>query len=195
LGSAVLAACGGGAAAVQDTPTTIARPTTMSATPPTTTTLPPTTMPAPTTTVEDVKAKVIADFNSTVRAYETCLSEPSDCDVSTIASPGSQSEANLTSWFSSLASGGVRGRPNPHIDSRVVESVEIASDGHTASLTSCMVDGAILYRPSAAGDAVVDDRVISTRTIWSMTLIGSTWKRSSAKVLIEKPGSELCQHG
>ena len=114
LGSAVLAACGGGAAAVQDAPsTTPAAPTTTAAAPTTTTTSP----------VYDDHRRPHHDGRPQSQGHRRLRRRPrprstaaplspGNCDVSTIAAPGSPAFANLTAFFAKLDRNGLRGRPS-----------------------------------------------------------------------------------
>lgn len=137
------------------TPVTTARPTT---TLPPTTTIAPTTTPAPTTTV-DQRARVIADFDATLAAFSVCTANPSQCDVATVAAPGSARFAKLTDLFAEFARSGVRGRPSDQ-DYVVVEEFQLHASGTTATLKTCMVDGGVTF-DTRGNDDPSDDVVIN----------------------------------
>lgn len=194
----LLGACGGATAgagpAAQAVTTTTPPLVTPTAAPTTTTLAPTTTTLAPTTTV-DQRAKVIADFDSTLAAFNVCMANPAVCDVSSVAAPGSARFTQLADLFVKLAEHGVRGRPSDQ-DYTDFEDVEIGADPATATLKTCMVDAGVMYdtrgNDDPSDDVVINDALASTRTTWTLKLISGGWRQASADVISVKRGENQC---
>ncbi len=190
-----LAACGGSAAVptAAPAPTSPAPSTTTTVAATTTTTA--STIPPTTSTTVDPTVKLIADFKGTLSAFNVCTANPAGCDVSTMSIPGSESYTNLTKFFAKLDANGLRGKPSSQ-DYVVIEAAEIAPDGRTATLRSCGFDAGTTYDPRGnddpSDDVIVNDAIGSTRTTWTLGLVGGTWRRIAAIVELQKLGENVC---
>lgn len=202
----VLAACSGGADEATPTtpaPSTTAVATTSTATtaspPPTTTapstlaptTLAPTTAP-PSTALRDIVAEVTQAVEGTYDFYWACLREPSVCDPSAIAAPGSAALDGLTLTRDELISAGFFvGDADPGY--QVIEGID--ADGERAVVTSCWRLTAVLYGPPGPDGVptVQNDTAGYLRQTDEYVLVnGTTWMISTSTVTEQVGGSNQC---
>lgn len=135
-----------------------------------------TTTIAPTTTIDPVASAEAAVRDAVALAQSTfseCLVALPACDPSTLAAAraGELLDRNVTLIEEWNAQGyAVRDRDQFRF---VTESVNIGSDGVSATATVCIADASRLVLPNAApdgSDVILDDEYTSGRSEWKMRL-------------------------
>jgi hypothetical protein len=90
----------------------------------------------------------------------------------------------------------LRARPGSGPMTYKIEGVRLAPGGKSATVTTCIVDGMVVYDiadPSNPHDDIVfNDRLVATRTSWTMSLTRVGWRRSAAHVVKEWIGKDRC---
>jgi hypothetical protein len=173
---------------------TTVRPTTTAASTTTVSTVPPT---EPSTTVALIPEEAVrAAVAASQQAFSDCLLALPNCDPAGLAatSAGSILENNterVTEWNSRGYA--VRDRDQFRF---VIESVEVAPDGMSATALVCIADGSKLVIPGAApddGDVIVDDAYLSVRNMWELRLdADGNWRAYDAPATGGTFSEDIC---
>jgi len=126
-------------------------------------------------------------------AYDACGADPASCRVETLAVLDSPASRNLSELMAKFAANGWRVRPGPKPSYYVIEKTDVRGDG-SATLTVCSADFAITYKPADGGAAetVIDDRVISSRGMWTYVRDADRWRLREVKSVGEWIGENKC---
>jgi hypothetical protein len=142
------------------------------------------------------KAQVVAGFTAGFKAYEQCIIAPEKCDYATASADGSPLRAWLVGNMLEKVKYHLRARPGSGPMTFKVESVQLAAGGKSATLTTCVVDGMVVYDIADPfnphDDVVFNDRLVATRTTWAMWPTKAGWRRSAAYLVKEWVGKDRC---
>jgi hypothetical protein len=128
-------------------------------------------------------------------AFNSCTANPTSCNLSTLAVPGSTAYTNTGAFIEKLARNGLRGKPSPR-DYMTFESVALSPDGTTATVQTCIFDAGVIYDPRGNGDpsddVIVDDAIGSTQTLWTLSMYQGHWLPARGHVITNKMGVDSC---
>lgn len=177
---------------VSSTSTSTVAPTTTSTDVPTTSTVPPTTVdPA-----VEVSSAASAAVDKAIADFTACLNALPNCDIATLAASRANpllavNAGRVSQW--NLAGYVVADRDQFRY---VIESVDVADDFMTATVTICYADGSKLVDPGAGpggADLVIDGTFSSGREAWDMRLDpDGVWRAYDAPLVGGPEATDVC---
>jgi hypothetical protein len=126
-----------------------------------------------------------------------CFSTPLECDISTLADPGSPAARHLEELHAYYVDNGLLVRVMPELTYTVPEQVRRLSADRVEVMV-CEVDGSWQMdgrgTATTTDDVIFDDRLVSRRARHTLVWRGGRWRRHDIVVLEEWMGENRCPH-
>ena len=161
-----------------------------------------TTGPTPTTPLDQVaelRNAVQRDFEESEIAFLAAFSSPESDESRSLLTTHFDEEilAKLLQDLDTLASDGLRGKPNPAIPQAVElldGPVQVDDDATRISATTCRVDAGIVFVPGASpeSDVIVNDTVRRITSTTEFVFKNGVWKLATGIELTNRVGEASC---